>query len=110
MLLESLFRKFGEVFCSFLGFEYKQSAKHKFQLMNVILGQTKKAIYVSRRRKTDDSVDIDVTLLFTRIMKARIMIDFNYYKEMKDVDQFSIIWAHGDVLCSVKEKQLIFSA
>ncbi len=112
MLLERLFRKAGEVFSKqmfILGFKYKQSEKHKCQLMNFILGQTKMAIYVSRKRKVDDLVDIDIKLLFTRMGKARIMTDFNYYKEMKDVDHFSIIWAHGDVLCSVKENHLIFS-
>lgn len=112
MLLESLFRKVGEVFFKqmfILGFKYKKSAKHKCQLMNFILGQTKMAVYVSRKKKVDDSAGIDVKLLFTRMVKARMMIDFNYYKEMKDVDQFSVIWAHGDVLCSVKENQFIFS-
>ena len=77
--------------------------------MNFILGHAKMAIYVCRKRKIDDSVDIDVVLLFKRMVKARIMIDFNFYKAMKDFDQFSMIWTYGDVLCSVIEDQLVFS-
>ena len=53
-------------------------------------------------------VDIKLTLLLKRMVKARKMIDFNYNKEMKDVDEFSLMWAHGEVLCSVKESQLLF--
>ena len=40
---------------------------------------------------------------------GRIVINFKYYREMKDVGDFSLIWAHGDVLCSAKESQLFFS-
>lgn len=89
---------------SFLVFKYKKSAKHKCQLLNLILGQTKMAIYVSRKKKMDDSVDIDVKILLTRMVKARLMVDFNYYKEMKDLDQFTMIWAHVG-----KKQQLTFS-
>lgn len=90
-------------------FLVQKSAKHKRQLANLILGQAKMAVYVSRRRKIDHSVDINLTLLFKRMVKARIMIDLNYYREMKDVGEFSLMWVHGDVLCSVKESQLLFS-
>ena len=38
------------------------------------------------------------------------MIDFNHYREMNvDVDEFSLMWAQSDVLCSVKESQLFSS-
>lgn len=112
LLLGKLFSKLGEVFSTqvfVLRFNYCKAAEHKCQLLNFILGQSKMAVYVSRKRKVDDSVDVDVTLLFTRMVKARIRIDFNYYREMKDVDQFCVIWAHGDVLCSVEGEQLVFS-
>lgn len=32
------------------------------------------------------------------------MVDFNYYKEMKDLDQFTMIWAHVG-----EKQQLTFS-
>ena len=75
---------------------YKKTTKHKCQLLNFILGQSKMAVYVSRKRKVVDGVDADVALLFSRMVKARIMIAFKYYKEML-------------ILCGVKEHQLTFS-
>ena len=112
ILLKKLFQKMGEIFSTqqfICGVKYRRSAEHKYQLANFIVGQAKMAVYVSRNRKIDHLVDINLTLLFKRMVKARIMIDFNYYKEMKDVDEFNLMWAHGDVLCSVKESQLLFS-
>ena len=100
----------GEIFSRQLficGVKYRRSAKHKCQLANFILGQAEMA--VSSKRKTDHSVDINLTLLFKSTVKASIIINFNYYREMKDVDEFSLMWAHGDVLCPVKESQLFFS-
>lgn len=48
------------------------------------------AIYVcSRKKKVDDSVTIDTELLLNRMAKASLMVDFNYKKEMKDLDQGS---------------------
>lgn len=111
-LLGRLFRKAGEVFSIqtfILGFRYKKTTKHKCQLLNFILGQSKMAVYVSRKRKVEDGVDADVVLLFSRMVKARIMIDFKYYKEMQDLDQFKLTWTHGLILCGVKEHQLTFS-
>ena len=71
------------------------------------------AVYVSKKRKVDHLVGINLTLLFKRMGNARIMINFNYwrkkYRKMKDVGDFSLILAHGDVLCSAKESQLFFS-
>ncbi|KAF0047441.1 hypothetical protein F2P81_001074 [Scophthalmus maximus] len=76
------------------------------QLIN-FLGQAKMAIYVNRR-KINDSVDIDPKLLLIRMIKARVMIDFNYYRVMVDIDEFSRKWTYGDALCSVRENQLLF--
>ena len=64
------------------------------------------AVSVSRKRKIDHSVDINLTLLFKRMVTARIMIDCYYNREMKDVGEFSLMRAHSYVLFSVKESQL----
>ena len=104
LLLEKLFSKVGELFSKqkfILGFRYRKFAKHKCQLLNFVLGQSWMAVYVNRKRKVDDSVDINVNLLFTRMVKARIRIESGLILiiiKMKDVDQFSVIWAHGDLL------------
>ena len=111
-LLDCLFREVGEIFSirTFIfGFIYNKTHKHKCQLMNFILGQAKMAVYVSRKRKVEDSVDSDVVLLLSRMIKARILIDFNYYREMQDLECFELTWTFGRVLCYVQENQLIFS-
>ena len=66
-------------------------------------------MYVSRKRKIEDSVNTDVVLLFSRMVKARIIVDFKYHKEMQDLDLFRLIWTHGLILCGVHEHQLAFS-
>lgn len=60
-----------------------------------------------RKRKIDDSVVIVSTLLFSRLVKARVMIEFNYHKEMKDVDQFSLM-QYMVMRCAVWKKTSIF--
>ena len=67
------------------------------------------AVYISRKRKVEDSVDTDMVLLFSRMVKARVLIDFKYYKEMKDLDQFKLIWTYGLTLCEVQDHDLVFS-
>lgn len=60
-----------------------------------------------RKRKIDDSVVIVSTLLFSRLVKARVMIEFNYHKEMKDVNQFSLM-QYMVMRCAVWKKTSIF--
>lgn len=58
-LLDSLFRTADEVFSlrTFVyGFKYVKVNKCKCHLMNFVLGQSKMAVYVSRK-KVEDSVD-----------------------------------------------------
>lgn len=40
----------------------------------------------------------DMILLLRRMIRARILIDFKYYREMKDLD--------GGVLSSIQEEEL----
>lgn len=54
------------------GFEYLKVKKDHCRL-NFVLGQSKMAAYVSRK-KVEDSVDWDVVLLRSRMIKARILI------------------------------------
>ena len=59
------------------------------------------AMYVCRKRKVEDSVDSDIVLLPSRMIKVRILIDFNFYLE-----RFTMTRTHGGVLCSVQENGL----
>ena len=80
-LLKSLFRAAGEEFSVqvfILGFKYRKAAESKCKLLNFILGKAKMAVHVSRKRKEEDMLDVDVSLLFCRMVKARVHIDFKY--------------------------------
>lgn len=111
-LLKSLFRAAGEEFSVqvfILGFKYRKAAESKCKLLNFILGQAKMAVHVSRKRKEEDMVDVDVSLLFCRMVKARVHIDFKYYSQMQDMDQFIKTWTHSNALCSITDNTLVFS-
>lgn len=43
------------------------------------VADSKLSIYVSRKKKVEDSVDSDLLLILTRAIKVRITIDFNFH-------------------------------
>ncbi|KAI3355604.1 hypothetical protein L3Q82_018441 [Scortum barcoo] len=58
-LLREFFSAFDECFTKqvfICGFKYTRQKKHKCQLLNFLMGQAKVAVYVSRRRKVEQSV------------------------------------------------------
>ncbi len=66
------------------------------------------AVYMSRRNKVEGSTDDNAVFVFVKMLKARLKIDFNYYRLMNDLEKFSNIWCYKEVLCSVVENNLIF--
>ncbi|KAL6476262.1 hypothetical protein MHYP_G00147610 [Metynnis hypsauchen] len=54
--------------------------RFKCQLLNFILGEAKLAVYTSRRNRVAQTSDDDVVWTFSRLVRSRILIDFNYYK------------------------------
>lgn len=110
-LLENICRMFGEVFSQqlfILGFKYSQKWRVKCQLINFVLGQAKMAIYVSRRNKTQFSLDCSAESIFIRMVKARLKVDYSFYSATKNVDEFKKMWCYKNVLCSVERGQLLF--
>lgn len=95
--------------CFILGFKYSKAKKNKCQLMNFIIGQSKLAVYISRKKKVEDGVDTDVVALLSKLIRARILIDLIFYKQMKDLENFMSIWTFGGVLCSVQGSDLVFA-
>lgn len=66
------------------------------------------AIYISRRNKTEGSLDSDANTIFVRMLKARLKIDFDFYSITNNVEEFLHIWVYENVLCSVVENVLCF--
>ena len=71
------------------------------QLINFILGQAKMAIYLSRRNKLENSLDVDAATLFLRMVKARLHVDFSFYRTTNNVEEFSNIWSINNVLFDI---------
>lgn len=91
-LLQQPFIMFEEVFTKkmfILGYRYSQKYRQKCQLFNFVLGQAKMAIYISRRNKVDWSLDCDASILFVRMMKARLKVDFDFYMSIMLRNLFS---------------------
>lgn len=63
--------------------------------MNFVPAQSKMSIYVSRKNEVGDGV----VLQLTRMIRTRI-IEFNYDREMKDLEGSSRTWTCGGVLSS----------
>ena len=111
VMLEQIFGLFGEFFSQhmfILGYRYSQKKKGKCQLLNFIVGRAKMAVYLSRRNKIETAVDDDAVFVFVKILKARLKIDFKYYRMMKDLEKFSSVWCYKHVLCSCVDEELFF--
>ena len=91
-----------------LGYPYLQKKRLKCQLINFILGQAKMVIYLSRRNKLENSLDVGSVTLLVRMVKARLHGDFSFYRTTNNVEEFFNIWSLNNVLCSVVENELIF--
>lgn len=57
------------------GFKYIRRNRFKCQLTNFILGQDK---LVNRKNKLEQNTDCDSVKTLSRLMKSRIVIDFNF--------------------------------
>lgn len=100
-VLRSIFNCFNE--------EFSVQPEQECQLLNFILGKAKMAIYVSRRDKIELKRDNNVEKVFTALVKARLSIDFRFYKTMESLTVFEGIWCHKGALCSVVEEELKFA-
>ena len=112
-MMGQFFGLFGEVFSKrmfILGYRYSQKSKDKCQLFSFLLGSAKMAVYLSRRNRIEKAVDDDAVLLFVKMLKARLKIDFNYYRMMKDLERFSTVRCYKHVLCRVEDDELFFGS
>lgn len=77
--------------------------------MNFVLGQSKMAIYVSRKNRIENISGQDVMMVFSNVIKSRVITDFNFFKAMNDLSSFGMKWCCREVLCSVCEGTLSFA-
>ena len=65
-------------------------------------------IYLSRKRKVESNLVVDLKVYLVRSLRSRILIDYRFYREMKDLETFSRRWCCGVALCEVEEGELVF--
>ena len=112
-LLKRLFGGFNENFSmeSFIfGIKYCQKRKSKCLLLNFLLGQSKMAIYVSRRNKVEFDSGYNIVKVFMTLLKSRILVDFHFYSEINDLGSFKKIWCYKSVVCYVEHDTLSFNS
>lgn len=110
--LESLLQGFGEHFSKqmfILGFKYCKKNSSKAQLINYIFGNAKMSVYITRRNKIDQDCDYDAVAVFVRLIKARIQMEFKFYKSINNIDAFECVWCSNGVLCSVNDGELVLA-
>lgn len=113
IFLHDLFKQFDEVFSMEIficGFKYSKKRSHECQLFNFFLGQAKMAIYVSRKSKIEKDSDVDVILVFSLLVKSRVLVDFRYYDATNNLMMFEQRWCIKDVLCNVVNNILTFNS
>lgn len=112
LCLRRLFGSFNEPFSMevfIFGFKYTRKQKYKCQLLNFLIGQAKMAVYVSRRNRIEHDSGFDLDLVFSTLVRSRILIDFRFYKEMSDLDTFKDIWCQNNALCIIVDDVVQFT-
>jgi len=66
------------------------------------------AVYLNRRNQLENVVDDNAVLVFVKMLKAWLKIDFNYLRN--DLEKFRRVWCYIDVLCSIVDDELIFGS
>ncbi|KAE8284777.1 hypothetical protein D5F01_LYC16212 [Larimichthys crocea] len=109
--LRCVFTAFTEVFTRevfICGFKYTRPKKEKSQLLNFVLGQAKMAVHVSRKRRVEGGETISPVHICVDLIRARIRLDFTFYKMSRDLATFRNMWCYQDVLCKVEDDDLLF--
>ncbi|KAK0138455.1 Transposon TX1 uncharacterized protein [Merluccius polli] len=105
--LASLFTFLTRIFACFkekfsmvkfiFGTSYKKTNKTKWRLINFIVGEAKLAIYLSRRNRVEGRSDQDPVQILSCSVRARVGLDFIFYKTMGDLEIFSEKWSYGNI-------------
>lgn len=92
-----------------LGVKYVRKKCNRCQLLNFIVGQAKLAVYMSRKNMIERTVGQNVVVLFFALVKARILIDLNFYKSVNDLACFVLKWCEKGAVCSIVEGEVVFA-
>ena len=108
-LVFSLFNVFFTEKVFIFGAGYKKTNSEKWQLINYLLGEAKMAVYISRRNKVEEREGHNAHTVFLCNIRARVWLEFQFYRTIEDVDAFKQRWCYGGFICSVVNNVLIFA-
>ena len=111
-VLKSLFLGFGQRFSLAVfiyGPRYTAVNKAVHVLLNFVSGQAKLAIWLSRKNRIKGLASDQVVPIMKGLIKARIKVEFEYYKLTDKMEKFIEDWCVNDVLASVRELCLTFN-
>uniref|UniRef100_A0A0E9UYQ4 Uncharacterized protein n=1 Tax=Anguilla anguilla TaxID=7936 RepID=A0A0E9UYQ4_ANGAN len=67
------------------------------------------AIYLSRKTMVERGDAQDTVAVVRGMIKARVMVEFRYYKAMRTLEVFKSVWGYRGAVCSVEEGELLFA-
>ena len=111
-VLTLVFNLFGLAFNEsvfIMGAGYNRKQQHKWQLLNFILGEAKMAIYLTRRNRIENREGQNVKAMWQAKLRARLRLEFNFYKQTGDLEGFKEKWCFNEILCCVYEEDLRFA-
>ncbi|KAL3975157.1 hypothetical protein ACER0C_023783 [Sarotherodon galilaeus] len=82
--------------------------KHADLQWRILHGIAKMAVYMSRKRKVTEGLNVGVVPVFVNMVKSRLLLEFNFYKTALDLHTFSQVWGYRGAICSVVEGHLVF--
>ena len=89
-----------------MGAAYNKTNKNKWQLLNYVSGEAKMAIYLTRRNRIENREGQNAKSMWQAKLRARLKLEFNFYKQTGDLEGFDRVWCFKKILCSVKEDNL----
>ncbi|KAL6464153.1 hypothetical protein MHYP_G00264700 [Metynnis hypsauchen] len=89
-----------------LGPKYTRSQRARCCLLNFVFGQAKLAIWLTRRNKLRGRGLTDPDEMLRSFIRARVKVDFAYYKAMNDLLTFRNTWCVGEALGCVEDGEL----
>ena len=91
------------------GAGFKKYNVIKWQLVNFLLGEAKMAVYVSRRNKAEGRTGHEATPVFLCNVRARIWLEYRFYKAIGDLDAFKQHWCYNNIISVFDNDGLIFA-
>ena len=82
-----------------MGAGYKKEGKDKWQLLNYLSGEAKMAIYISRKKRVENKGQDSRTVWLCNI-RARLWLEYTFYKNIGDLDTFKNRWCYKNIVCS----------